>query len=374
LLVCSSCEKDEIFPSYKYNNVLSFADNSHLHTKNILYQSVIDTYINKGIIGTSLYIRDKEGSWIGTGGKADIASNISVEKGNQFMIASITKVITATVIFSLIDDGILSIDDKISKWIPSSITDKVDNANEATIADLLSHTSGIIDYYTIKFEMTRYNVEYNYWSQEEILEYVYGKKANFPVGQRYSYSNTNYLLLGMIIENASNKTLKEAYNEKVFSPLSLKNAYFDTKQNAAPASLISGYYSLYGDGYFQSDFLYKDELGTADGGIIINAQDLGKFFDTLMHGGLISATSLMKMQDWFAIEDNGKNGYGLEYFTNEHGISYGHSGGADGFISVAHYYPKEDITIIMLFNFMPTDELLDITFSFINDITEIAFN
>jgi D-alanyl-D-alanine carboxypeptidase len=373
LLCCSSCEKDGIIPSNQFNNTLSFEDNSFQHIKNDTYQSVIDSYIKKGIIGTSIYVKDNNGIWIGAGGKADILSNIDVDKGNQFMIASITKVFTATVLFSLVDNGILSIDDNISEWIPSSIANNIENANEATIADLLSHKSGIADYYTTKFEMARYNTEHNYWVQEDILKYVYGKEASFPVGQKYSYSNTNFLLLGMIIENATNMTLKDAYDEHIFLPLELENAYYDTGRDAASTSLISGYYNLYGNGFILSDFLYKDELSTGDGGIIINPQDLGRFFDELMQGNLLSQASLMKMQDWFDIEGNGKNGFGLEYFENEHGISYGHTGGADGFTSVAHYYPNEDITVIILLNFTPSDDLFDTTLDFISDIKDVAF-
>jgi D-alanyl-D-alanine carboxypeptidase len=373
LLCCSSCEKDGIIPSNQFNNTLSFEDNSFQHIKNDTYQSVIDSYIKKGIIGTSIYVKDNNGIWIGAGGKADILSNIDVDKGNQFMIASITKVFTATVLFSLVDNGILSIDDNISEWIPSSIANNIENANEATIADLLSHKSGIADYYTTKFEMARHNTKQNYWVQEDILKYVYGKEASFPVGQKYSYSNTNFLLLGMIIENAANMTLKDAYDKYLFLPLELENAYYGTGRDAASTSLISGYYNLYGNGFILSDFLYKDELSTGDGGIIINPQDLGRFFDELMQGNLLSQASLMKMQDWFDIKGNGKNGFGLEYFENKHGISYGHTGGADGFTSVAHYYPNEDVTVIILLNFTPSDDLFDTTLDFISDIKDVAF-
>ena len=72
LLCCSSCEKDGIIPSNQFNNTLSFEDNSFQHIKNNTYQSVIDSYIKKGIIGTSIYVKDNNGIWIGAGGKADV--------------------------------------------------------------------------------------------------------------------------------------------------------------------------------------------------------------------------------------------------------------------------------------------------------------
>lgn len=367
-----SCTNDDIAESEQYENTLSYDDASSQHPKNEKYNALIADYVQQGIIGTSVYIRDDYGTWIGTGGIADLASGIQVETDHQFMIASVSKVFTATLIYSLIDDNIVSIDDPIEKWLPQEVVANVANANKSTIEHLLAHTSGIPDYYTVAFELDRYNIDYNYWSQEEILKYVYGKNAISSAGSGYSYSNTNYLLLGMIIEKATGISLKDAYSNYIFDPLKLKNAFFDVKENAAPPTLIKGYYNLFGDGYIHSGFLYKDELSTGDGGIVINAQDLGAFLDALMHGQLISDESLDKMQDWFDIEDGGKNGYGLEYFTDDYGISYGHSGGVDGFTSVAHYYPAEDVTVIVLFNFTPADTLSDTLFEFINTMKNAA--
>lgn len=367
-----SCTKDDITVSEQFENTLSYDDTSAQHPKNEKYKTLIADYVQKGIVGTSVYIRDDFGTWIGTGGMANLDSAIEVENSHQFMIASVSKVFTATLIYSLIDNNVLAIDDPIEKWLSQEVVNNVANAKEATIEYLLSHTSGIPDYYTVAFELARFNIDYNYWSQEEILKYIYGKNAVSSVGSGYAYSNTNYLLLGMIIEKATGIPLKEAYSNYIFEPLNLKNAFFDVKENAAPPTLINGYYNLFGNGYVHSDFLYKDELSTGDGGIVINAQDLGTFLDALMHGQLISDESLDKMQDWFDIESGGKNGYGLEYFSDDFGVSYGHSGGVDGFTSVAHYYPVENVTVIILFNFTPADKLSDTLFEFINKIKNEA--
>lgn len=356
LFILSGCSKDEIHDYEKYENGLSFPYDSDAHPKHESYQAIVDQYIPKGILGTSIMIKDEAGIWLGAGGSADLASNVAMQPGHQFLIASISKMYTATAIFSLVDDGVLSIDDPVSKWIDQSITDKVDNANEANISHLLAHTSGIHDFYTIAFEMDRFNRTYNDWDASEILEYVYGKNAYFEVGQNYAYSNTNYLLLGLILESATNKSLKEVYQEHIFDPLQVKNTFFDVRNNSTPATLVKGYYGLYGGGYVESQFLYKDELGTGDGGIATTAQDLGMFIDQLMNGNIVSQSSLDKMQDWFDIGEGGKNGFGIEYFTNDYGISYGHTGGVDGYASLANYYPDRNITIIKLFNYLPNSQ------------------
>jgi len=372
-----SCKNQKIVTSSQYEMPLSFEDNSDLNSKKEAYQAVIDKYISKDFPGASVYVRDSMNTWIGVGGMANVKSKIQVEKGHQFAIASITKVFTATTIFYLIDNGKLHLDDKISKWLPSSITEKIANANEATIADLLSHKSGINDFYTTKFEINRHLIKYKNWSQEDILKYIYGKKADFPVGEKYSYSNTNYLLLGMIIENVTNKKLKKAYNDIIFSPLELKSAFFDSEEKAAPSSLINGYYNFfYSLGYRLSDGLYKDELGTGDGGIIINSQDLGVFFYTLVDNKIISIESKTKMLEGFKGSDHMEYGYGygygFEFFKDKYGVSYGHSGSVDGFTSLIQHYPSHNLTFVILVNCTPKNKLRDTYFNFIHDIKKVA--
>jgi len=376
--ICMSCKTQKIINNSQYQIPLSFDDKSNLNSKKEAYQAVINRYTSKDFIGASVYIKDSVNTWLGVGGMANVKSNILVEKGHQFAIASVTKVFTATTIFSLIDNGVLHIDDKISKWLSVSITEEIANGKEATIADLLSHKSGIPDYYTSKFERNRRLVKYNNWLQKDILKYVYGKKADFNVGEKYSYSNTNYLLLGMIIESATNKQLKEVYNDIIFSPLKLKSAFFDVKEKAAPASLINGYYNFfYSNGYKFSDGLYKDELGTADGGILMNAQDLGIFFTVLVNNKIISKKSKQKMLEGFGGESHKKNnygyGFGFEFFKDNYGLSYGHSGSVDGFTSLVQHYPNHNTTFVILVNCTPKSKLRETYFNFIDEIKKIAF-
>ena len=358
-LVISSCENNESFPADYYNCTFSFADSSSIHPKAGIYQEFLDRNRKQGIIGATLMVKDRFGVWIGASGKADLTSNIVMKPCNSFLIASISKVFTATAIFSYIDDGLLSLEDPVNKWVSSSITDKIKNANESKIKHLLSHTSGIADYYTTQFELDRINRIYNSWTQEDVLKYVYGKKPTNGVGETYYYSNTNYLLLSLILEKASGLRLEEVYKEKIFAPLNLTSGYYSAEK-PIPYGTVKGYVDIYGNGqYVESEFLYKDEIGIGgDGGIVMNAYDLGKFFENLMKGNLISSSSLSEMTNWFDLpqdwvdEDFGhfQNGYGLEHNKTPYGNSVGHTGGIDGFLSIAQYFPDEDATFVLLVN------------------------
>lgn len=353
-----ACEKNEVFPESYYDCGFVFPDSSSSHPKAALYQSILDRNRKAGIIGASLMIKDKAGVWVGASGKADIASGVNVHPCSRFLIASVSKSFTAAATFTLVDDGILSLDDPLNKWISKSITDKIANANEVELRHLLGHTSGIPDYYTLQFELDRVNKIENKWTQEEVLKYAYKKKATNGVGESYYYSNTNFLLLGMVIEKASGLSLEDVYKKKIFEPLELSSAYYSTFK-PIPQGTVKGYVDMYGNGqYVESEFLYKDELNTADGGISSNVYDLGVFFERLLKGDVISKQSLEDMtayealpSDWVDADfGHFKNGLGLEYNKTPYGYSVGHTGGIDGFLSVAQYFPEHDATFVLLVN------------------------
>lgn len=357
--IIQGCENNEVLPVQYYNCTFSFTDTSEVHPTASVYQDILDKNRKDGLVGAVLLVKDKDGMWIGSSGKADIASNVDMKPCNTFLIASISKVFTASAIFRYVDKGILSLDDPVNKWLPKEITNKVENANESQIKHLLSHTSGIVDYYTDKLELDRINKMNNHFTKEKVLSYVYGKKARFPVGETYDYCNTNFLLLSMILEKASAKDFEKVYEQEVFLPLNLSSAYY-SESNPIPENCVKGYADLYGNGQLvESQNLYQDELGIGgDGGIAINAYDLAIFLEQLMKGRLISTSSLNEMTNWFDLPEvwhwdtygQTENGYGLEKFNTEYGYAVGHTGGVDGFISYAFYFPETDMTYVLLVN------------------------
>lgn len=164
LLLTSSCTKDSIFDERDYYSDLSFSDSSSTHPKASIYQDIIDEFINNGGVATSVLIRDQYGTWLGVGGYADIKSNIKVQPGHRFLIASISKTFTATVAFKCIEEGLISLEDPVNKWIDHDICDEIDNVNESTIKDLIGHTSSIRDIYTSGHLMQYMNKNYHNWN------------------------------------------------------------------------------------------------------------------------------------------------------------------------------------------------------------------
>jgi D-alanyl-D-alanine carboxypeptidase len=355
----TACEEPEdVRPNY-YDCEFFVKDTSDLHPKAQDYQRILEENRQDNIVGAVLLVRDRNGLWMGADGLADIHNGIEVQTCNRFLIASITKVFTAATIMSLVEDDRLSLDDQLNKWIDNEITDQIANANQATIRMLLDHTSGIPDYYTAVYELDRINTVYDRLTYEETLEYVYGKKETHPVGETYYYSNTNYLLLGMVIEEVTKLDLEKVYKDRIFDVLNLESAYYSDR-DPIPRATVKGYADIYGTGQFvESEFLYKEELVTADGGIAINAYDLSQFIEWLYGGRIVSQETLNLMMDWFELPDDWKddeyyyhqkNGLGLEYYETPYGDAIGHTGGIDGFSTIMYYFPEKDMTFVYFQN------------------------
>ena len=329
------------------------------HPKAAIYQEILDRNRKKKIVGATMLIKDADGIWSGASGTADLSSHQAIRPCDRMAIASISKPFTATVIMKLIDEGLLSLESKVKDYIDPKIVKKIDNAAEATISHLLSHQSGIADYYNLQFLLDQVNTDDRNETFEDLLSYIYGKKAYFEAGTSYAYSNINFVLLGMIAEKVSLKPLKQLYQEIIFDPLQLKSAYFDM-QIPFPDDMPKGYVDLYGnDDMVDAKFLYGDEGRTPDGGIVINNLDLFHFFQSLWKGEIVSQARVDEMTNWFELPEDWKdyevfgqlkNGFGLEHFENQHAWALGHTGGIDGFLSYAFYFPEQDYFVSLVVN------------------------
>ena len=128
---------------------------------------------------------------------------------------------TAAAVFRYVDKGMVSLNDPVSNWLEDEMVKEIANVDRSNIGHLLSHTSGIPDYYTTQFQLDWINKVNNDWTQEDMVRYAYGKKPTNGVGETYYYSNTNYVLLGIVLEKISGHSLEKIYQEEVFDVLGL---------------------------------------------------------------------------------------------------------------------------------------------------------
>ena len=259
-------------------------------------------------------------------GYLDVEMNKKLNSKSKYRIGSISKTFTSVLILKSIEDGKLNIDDTIEKYFPD-----IPNSDKITIENLLSHRSGIFNF-TDSSDYTDYMLEPK--SRAELIDIISNFDSSFKPGRRSSYSNSNYVLLTIILERIYSKDYSEILLDKIIKPLRLNSTYYggviDTNDNEARSYMYAG------------KWIKQDETDPSvplgAGGIVSNPIDLVKFSYLLFSGKILKEESLKKMK-----KINGQFALGLFGipFYNKNG--FGHTGGIDGFSSVFSAFTDDDI-------------------------------
>jgi CubicO group peptidase (beta-lactamase class C family) len=298
-------------------------------------------------------------SWSGAAGIARQDGRVPMTKDTPIYIASITKLYTATVIMRLYEKGALSLDDPMSRYLPERLIRGIhvykgkDYSHEITIKQLLSHTSGIADYYTEKpkggkslFDLFLEKPERS-WTVDETIERArQGLEPNFRPGTDASYSDTNFQLLGKIIEAITGKPLHIVYEDFILRPLGLKHTWLIGRSepqltpSVAPADV---FYKNMNITNIRSNGAYW-----ADGGIVSTAEEMIIFLKALNEGRIVNGDTLKLMHHWHKLQFPLQYGYGTMYFKLPRFISivmkapplWGHSGSTGSFL-----YYSDDLNL-----------------------------
>ncbi len=343
----NSCQKANIKKSETCQ--ISFADSSHKHPQRLFFEEILKKYHKKGLPGISILIHDENGVWIGSIGKADIENNVNFKPCTVSKVASITKMMFATAVMQLVEQGKINLDDKINLFIDKEIIKNVKNSDNVTIRDLMRHTTGIFDIITTSdFYLAVLNNPNKKWTGKELIKFAYGKEpyhqydANKLIGH---YSNTNTLLLSMVVEKIMNRPHNEIFNELVMNKLNLKNTYYQS-HDELPSSCAQGYFDLYNNGTIINVSNLITGSGNGYGGIYSNIFDLHTFMKALfIDKTLVSPSSFTTMNTFFEDDENGDLGIGLlsRGKKNPTGhIGIGHTGRDLGYSGAAFCYPTKN--------------------------------
>lgn len=180
------------------------------------FQEILDQAINEHqLIGAQISIKLPNGSiWNGASGTADLDRHDLMMPSHVIRLGSLTKTYTAVVALRLIERGILGLDSTLARWLP-----EYKPAPRLTLRMLLSHSSGIPDLLGMRVMMVSSINSGKVWTTEELLEMICARRLEFEPGTDHRYSNSNYVLLGIIAERATGKTLRALYHDEIFAPL-----------------------------------------------------------------------------------------------------------------------------------------------------------
>jgi CubicO group peptidase (beta-lactamase class C family) len=302
-----------------------------------------DALARSGVPSASIAVV-KEGKiiYLKAYGSARLEPQTPATSAMRYSIGSVSKQFTATAMLLLQEEGKLSLDDKVGKYVPD-----LTRANEVTIRQLLSHTSGYQDYWPQDYVMP---MMLQPVTAAKILDMWARKPLDFDPGTRWQYSNTNYVIAGVIIEKVSGKPLLQFLKEKIFSPLGMASvANIDEKKlgDTDPTG-----YMRYALGPLRTAPKEGPGWLFAAGELAMTAEDLAKWNISIMDQKLLRPTSYRELEREAQLANGLATGYGLGVILgNEAGHrAVSHGGEVSGFVSESIVFPDERASVVVLTN------------------------
>jgi CubicO group peptidase (beta-lactamase class C family) len=291
---------------------------------------------------TALVYKDGEVLYRKAFGMANMELEVPMKPENVFELGSITKQFTSVSILMLMEQGKLSLEDEITKYLPDYPT----QGKKITIHHLLNHTSGIKSYTDMENFMSITRMDK---SPKEIIDVFKDQPMDFDPGEQWHYNNSGYIVLGYIIEEVSGKTYADFISENIFLPLKMNNSYYGSKSTLI-MNRASGYMPIEG-GIKNADYLSMS-LPYAAGSLMSNVDDMLLWHKGVHNNSLISAESKAKAFTNTTL-NNGKPthyGYGWQVDEINGTVSIEHGGGIFGYITHGIYIPSENVYVIILTN------------------------
>lgn len=281
-----------------------------------------------------------KGNWVKGVGVSDIVTEAPINVESNVRIGSNTKTFVVTVLLQLADEGKVDFDDTLDKF---DIGVKIPNARKITLKQLCNMTSGLYEVYEAMEKKKLINNPLTVWDAKEQIEIAVARKPYFAPGKSWHYTNTGYLMLGLIIEKITGNKLEDEIQNRIIKPLKLENTTMPETDPGMPCPYLHGYQPDDSGGWKDATVTYNPSLAWAAGSIISNLSDMKKWVKDYVTGTTNSKeTQKERMECVETGKDNVKFGLGIVCT----GGWYGYTGGLDGYNTAVYYLPEKDATVI----------------------------
>ncbi|MDX2442715.1 MAG: serine hydrolase domain-containing protein [Bacteroidales bacterium] len=293
-------------------------------------------------------------------GYSDVESEIMLDPADVLFSGSIGKTYAVAILMQLVDEGMVSLSDSIADYFQEvDWLSRIPNIYEITIEMLLKHTTGITRW-VMKPEVWKvlHDSPDKVWNYEDRFAFVFDDEPAHPAGEGWGYSDTNYLLIGMLIEKLTGKEYYDLLDNRVLKPTGLKSTYPSDHRDIY--NLAQGYSRLPDDFMIpekvvlDGNYVFNPQMEWTGGGVASTTSDLAKWAEIYYTGNLFSDSLLLKIvcPTDEAIRLGKKTLYsmGSFIFETDNGIAYGHSGFVPGFNALFAYYPENQIAVALQFN------------------------
>ncbi|AZM80278.1 class A beta-lactamase-related serine hydrolase [Streptomyces sp. KPB2] len=316
------------------------ATDGHDATRRALKAAVAD-----GVPGVTATARDGHRTWSRTEGVGDLGTGEPRSERDRYRVGSITKTFVATVVLQLEAEGRLSLDDTVDEWLPGVVEGNGNHGDRITLRQLLNHTSGIYNY-TADEEFARTHFardgflehRYDTVTPRQLVAIATAHEPDFAPGTDWRYSNTNYILAGMVIEEATGRPYAEEVRRRIIDPLKLRATSVPGTRVSLPRPSSRAYSKLAESATgptYDVTRLNPSMAGSA-GEMISDSADLNRFYTALLRGRLLPAKQLAEMTTTVPAMPGASYGLGLIKRELDCGVTvWGHGGGIHGSSSEA---------------------------------------
>ncbi len=313
--------------------------------ENVSDSILVNSRIPGMIIG--IWAPDHNLVWINGKGKANVITGERPSPAMKFQIASITKTFTYTVLLQLLDEGKLSLSDKLSKYLPG-----FPGSDNVTISMLCNHTSGVFDYSSSSawLEAVQQN-PLRKWFNMELVEYAAAEPYIFSPGSGFMYSNTNTLLAAQIVEVISGNSMADEIRQRILTPLHLSNTTYPNDQ-FMPPDYIHGYLWQSDTARFPTDVseMYDVSLFGAAGAMASDVTDLKNWVEHLYKGTLLNPSTQAERLTVIPAPGEDCESYGLGIMFKTDPPMWGHTGTSFGYKNWMGYCPTLNLTMVICYN------------------------
>ncbi|MET8947934.1 serine hydrolase domain-containing protein [Streptomyces sp. NPDC004542] len=305
-------------------------------------RAAVGAAVEAGVPGATVTARDAHGTWSATAGTGDLRTGAPRSADDRYRVGSITKTFVATVLLQLEAEGRLSLDDTVDKWLPGVVRGHGHDGRHITVRQLLDHTSGIFNYtadedfgrtYFLKDGFFRHR--YDTLTPRQLVAVAMRHEPDFAPGTSWNYSNTNYVLAGMVIKSVTGHSYAQEITHRIIGPLRLTGTSVPGTRVTLPDPSSRAYSKLArtttGPTYDVTRL--TPSMASSAGEMISDSADLTRFYRALLRGGLLPAKQLKEMKTTVKIDGapGFRYGLGLMDATLSCGVHvWGHDGGIHG--------------------------------------------
>lgn len=314
-------------------------------------QQALDQLVNAGAPGALLYTYDEGRVTQLQSGLSDVAAKTPMGPEDRFRVGSLTKSYVSTMVLDLVSQDRLRLTDAVNRYLPGMFADKP----RITIQQLLNHTSGIYEHNDDPRVLAPYFAGHlgHVWTPRQLVRIAMSHPLVAPPGAAFHYSNTNYIIAGLIVRAASGRSLAHQLRSELFRPAKLHATTF-TSSRRLPAPAVHGYFSIDGDELSDITSLYP--YPWASGAAVATASDVAAFYRHLLSGQLLPPRlvgAMKKTVSSAAIGAGTAYGLGLMSFTTRCGKAWGHGGNFPGYVAYALSTPDGSRQAVLLVNADP---------------------